>query len=251
MSARGTLAENVGDGIEDYLARAAWSLEWNSFEKKFCAYLRDQNVSVEMGHRTIKTLFNITVEFLRGRSAASDIKKARLAQDWSAQRKLTSAVEKHLLKVKRLAETKSRIASKPHTSLLARSVLRKINEFLCELEDIAQIQRARELRLSVFMRSARNERSHVGQLDRYLQHRVPWLPAEQRGLVIAGTMVASGLKSDTGRKDYATNVPMARTRANREMEDEGTGGTWLDQSPLRRPARRSSRSQCLGKKATS
>jgi hypothetical protein len=252
MRARGTLTENVGEGIEDYVERAVCSLECSSFEKRFCAYLRDQNVSVEMDQQTVQTLFDITVEFLKGRSAASNIKKARLAQDWKAQRKFTSAVGRQLLELKRLAHTNSRIPSKPYTSLLAESVLRKINELLCELEDVAVVQRARTLRLSVFMHSTKNERSHVGELDRYLQHRIPWLPPEQRGLVIAGTMIASDLKSDTGGKDYAANVPMARTRANREMKDgEGPCVKWLDQAPLRRPTRRSSRSQVLGTKKTS
>jgi hypothetical protein len=240
MRARGTLTENVGENIEDYVERAVWSLEWSSFEKRFCAYLRDQNVSVEMDYRTIKTLFDITVEFLKERPAASDIKKARLDQDWREQRKMATALEKLLLNLEQLAEVNSRLNDKPHTALLARSVLRKIKEFRRELRDVKDIQRARELRLSIFMRIAKNERSFVGELDKYLQYRIPWLSVEKRSLVIAATMIGSALKSNAEAKDYAANVPMARSRANSEMVEEG-GPTvkWLDQPPLRRPRQRS------------
>lgn len=237
MRSRDSLVRNVGDSIEDFVGRALFSLERVSFEERLSSYLRDQHLEVEMGEETMNTLFDIAVQFLKEKSAALNIKKARLEQDLKTQRRLTIAVKKHLSEAKKLAETSGRITGKPHTSLLARSLLRKTNELLGELEDVAQILRARQLRLPMFMRSAKNEKSMVWELDAYLQHRIPWLQAEQRGLVIAGTMIASGMKSDADGKDYASNVPMARSRAKRWMEGEEPSVIWLDQIPLPEPAK--------------
>jgi hypothetical protein len=85
--------------------------------------------------------------------------------------------------------------------------------------------------------TARNETFYVFHTrpSLALQHRIPWLKAEKRNLIIAGTMIASGFKSEVG-EDFAANIPQARSRANREMEGEQPFVKWLDQAPLRRTA---------------
>jgi hypothetical protein len=230
----------IGKSVEDYVQKATCSLERRSFGEKLRAYLGAQNVAVEMNRRTTNTLFDITLKVLTEQSAASEMKKARLAQDWRAQRKMTTAVEKHLFEVKRIADANQRIASKPNTSLLAKSVLMKTNDLLRELEDVDVVQRARKSMLPVFVRSAKNTKSYVWELDAYLRHRIPWLQPKQRELVIAGTMIASGLKSDDGSKDHAANIPMARSRANFAMRGEENAVSWLDQRPVPQVVRASS-----------
>ena len=240
MRLRVPLVLNAGGSILDYVQSASASLKRSAFEEKLRDYLSEQNVTVEMDRTTTNTLFDITIHFLKERSAASDIKQARSAQDWDAQRRIVTVVEKLFLEVKRLAEAKAKIESKPHTSLLAKAILLKINELLRELDDVALLQRGRSSMLPKLMRSAKSTKFYVWELDAYLQHRIPWLLPGQRNLVIAGTMIASGLKSDLG-EDHAANSPMARSRANRVMEGEEPFVRWLVQSQIRQVRQSSSR----------
>ncbi|MGA8215798.1 MAG: hypothetical protein WB799_19550 [Candidatus Sulfotelmatobacter sp.] len=235
MKLHSPLIRSVGSGVPDYVRRAISSLKKRAFEERLRSYLSEQNVTVEMDRTTINTLFKITHHFLKERAAASEITKAGLAENWNAQRRMVTAVEKLLSEVKPVVEAKVRIEGTPHNSMLARSILLKTNHLLRELEDVALFQRVRASMLPKLMRSTKSEKFYVWELDAYLQHRMPWLQPGQRDLVIAGTMIASGLKSDVG-EDHAANSPMARSRANRVMEGEENSVSWLDQAPRRRTA---------------
>jgi hypothetical protein len=232
MKKRRPLILDVGRSISDYVAKATSTLGREVFEKRLRDYLSEQNFTVGMNRTTTNTLFEITLHVLKERSAASHIKRARLERDWKAQRKMIIAAEKHISALKRRAETDARVTGKPHTSLLARSLLRRTNDLLRQLEHVAGVQRARSSMLPKLMRSVKTINFYVWELDAYLQHRIPWLKSEKRNLVIAGTMIASGLKSEFG-EDYAANIPQARSRANRAMKAEEPFVKWLDQAPLR------------------
>jgi hypothetical protein len=230
---RGPLVRNAGGSIPDYVKRATSSIERAKFEEDLRSYMSAQNVTLEIDRTTADTLFGISLHFLKLRFAALDIKKARLAQDWKAQRRMARELEKRLVEVKELAETYQRSARGPNTSSLAESVVMKTDDLLRELEDVAVFQRARASMLPQLMFSAKSTKSYVWELDAYLQHRIPWLQSKERELIIAATLIASGLKSDDGDKDHAANIPMARSRANIAMKGEENAVSWLDQAPLR------------------
>gem|GEM_PF-4470340 len=67
-------------------------------------------------------------------------------------------------------------------------------------------------------------------LNAYVEDELPSLTMAQRDIVIAGALVASGIKCDDGESETISNMPMARSRASQAVDEDGIVAPWLDDS---------------------
>ena len=211
--------KTVGKSIEDYLEEARPELNRGEFGRKIGAYLTAQGTAEAVRPETIDALFGITLQFLTERLALSSMKEAQIERDWDMRKTLIASLRRHVVTVRSGAQRRRKMLRRPLTCLLADSVFRKTNSLLEELDRVAQFQT-----LQVFMfgalRKSTNTSVYQLELNKHLKGKFPAMKQKARDLIIAGTLIASGLKVDDPYYEHATNVPMARSRGKHAAEDD-------------------------------
>jgi wyosine [tRNA(Phe)-imidazoG37] synthetase (radical SAM superfamily) len=215
-----TWPRTVGKAVQDYLEEVAPPLDEKLFTNDVRAYLRAQRFSEQMDPETIAILFKITTEFLKARTAVSSMMVAQIEKDWRARKQLIKRLQRHLVEIRRLTHPRLDAESRPLRNLVAESVRKKITFLLHEVDQVAQFQRLEQSAFATLQRSTRGTNAYVLELNAQLKHRFPQLHQRERDLVIAGTMIASKIRTDSSGHDSAANLPMARSRACRAFRDD-------------------------------
>lgn len=215
-----TWPRTVGKAVQDYLEEVPSHLDEKLFTSDVCAYLRAQRFPQQMDAETIAISFKTTTQFLKERTAISLMKAAQIEKDWRARNQLIKGLKRHLVEIRRLTHPRLDAESRPLRNLVAESVRKKITFLLHEVDQVAQFQRLEQSAFATLQRSTRGTNAYVLELTAKLKHRFRQLHQRERDLVIAGTMIASKMRTDSSGHDSAANLPMARSRAYRAFRDD-------------------------------
>jgi hypothetical protein len=224
--------KSAGKTIDDYLRAAAPKLDRRAFETAIREYLKNQNLPDKLDRKALKTLFEISRDFLRQCEGVAAIEKARVTLDWNKRKQLMKRLTKRFSSVREYLKPNPDKAEFPLAALLARSIRSKVDEVLLELDLVAELQRLEKFRFATLRKSSKRELDYVWEIDSFLRHQLPTLKAQERNLVIAGAMIAAGIRADEPEKDIVGTRPMARSRALRELRNVDMVVRWAKRRQL-------------------
>ncbi len=228
----GKSGETLGEYIED----VEIPFTFYTFSAKLREFVERSPGAPLLTDLQVKNLFEISLEYLKTDIALRQIKGDKVEMDWRYRRKIIEDAEKRLREWQASLKPSISASDRPSTSALATHLMEEVTELRNKLApDFAKLkweQRVNEAMLrELFLTKLRRE--YVMDLKHYIQ--TAFSPAikkkDDRNLIIAATMVAARIITDTGiilvkgkEKDPLHRIPMAVSKASKlekELRKQG------------------------------
>jgi hypothetical protein len=212
--------KSVGKSLDDYANEVNIGVEQSAFQSAMASYLKAQRLSSlgEISPEIYKMLFDITSRHVIDKAAAKAMKRDKIAQDWDARSRLIKDLNKRLMIIEERVKRSQTTGKWPLTSLLARSIGRRIRGILREIDCVSEFQRVEKVRFRLIRSNSNLKKEYAWLLDEYLKCILPKRKQQERDLIIAATLLAAHIESDQKGGDIVGRIPMKSSRARRAFE---------------------------------